>query len=72
MGQFEKLQKKAGEPMAPAADPPKSLPPCGRDIKPKGYAVPTLKELGYNQEPTTPYKVSMLVALRAMCMQSNE
>lgn len=57
MGQFEKLQKEAGEPLAPAADPPKTLPSVPKDIDKKKYAVPTLKELGYNQEASTPYKV---------------
>ena len=60
MGQFEKLQKQAGEPLAPAADPPKSLPPSSKDLKPKDFAVPTLKELGYHTESSTPYKVSSI------------
>ena len=58
MGQFEKLQKEAGEPLAPASDPPKTLPSCSKDLKAKDYAVPSLKDLEYNSESTTPYKVS--------------
>ena len=58
MGQFEKLQKEAGEPLAPASDPPKTLPSCSKDLKAKDYAVPSLKDLGYNSKSTTPYKVS--------------
>lgn len=58
MGQFEKLQKEAGEPLQPAADPPKTLPPCSDDFSPKDYAVPALPELGYHTESSSPYKVS--------------
>lgn len=60
MSQFEKLQKQAGEPLAPAADPPKTLPSAPKGADPKKHAVPTLKELGYNSDPTTPYKVLLL------------
>lgn len=57
MSQFEKLQKQAGEPLAPGADPPKTLPPAPKGADHKKFSVPSLKELGYNAEPTTPYKV---------------
>ena len=72
MGQFEKLQKQAGEPASPAADPPKSLPPCSKDLKAKDYAVPSLKELGYNMEPSTPYKVQHIPCNHnTLCIASN-
>lgn len=57
MTQMEHLVKKAGEPKAPAADPPQKLPPLPSTSTSKEAGVPSLKELGYEGTGTTPYKV---------------
>ena len=57
MGQFQKLQKEVGEPLAPAADPPTPLPAPGPSAK-GSHAVPSLKDIGYAEKPSSPYKVN--------------
>jgi hypothetical protein len=57
MGQFQKLQKKVGEPLAPAVDLPSTLPRWGPSVAALATAVPSLKDLGYADKPSTPYKV---------------
>jgi len=57
MGQFQKLQKEAGEPLAAAADPPNPLPgPAAASAT--SHPVPTLKDIRYAEKPSAPYKVS--------------
>ena len=59
---FEKAMNAAGPPAAPAPDLPDKLP--GHDSTRKWAAdkdtnVPSLKELGYDEVPQTPFKVAL-------------
>nr|AXE72850.1 6-4 photolyase [Chlamydomonas sp. ICE-L] len=66
---FIKLVDKMGDPTAPAPDPPEKMPPPRDDLPgaaPQETSVPTLKEIGYDQEPTAPFKGGEREALARM------
>lgn len=55
-----KLLKAAGDPAAPAADPPATLPgprAGALGAAPQQTRVPTLSEIGYSEPATSPFKV---------------
>lgn len=61
---FQRLAQKSGSPGAPVVDPPSQLPPIPsnaadalRSVGLKEDPIPTLKDLGYNDEPTSVFKV---------------
>jgi hypothetical protein len=60
MQAFTKLVDKAGDPPPPAPDPPAQLPPPDGGAPGAGEGetgVPTLAEVGFTQQPTSPFKV---------------
>lgn len=57
MTQFQKLAEKAGEPQEPAADPSDGFPPLPASAD--ANTIPSLKELGYTDKPTTQFPVCL-------------
>ncbi|KAK9804209.1 hypothetical protein WJX72_001282 [[Myrmecia] bisecta] len=67
---FEKLIASVGLPAPPAADPPASLPPVpSQAAGGRPTHVPSLKDLGYQDEPTTVFKGGETRALARMADQ---
>ena len=59
--QLQAAAAKCGPPPEPVADPPDKLPGVPKGAEGTGEkeaAVPSLKDLGYTQTPTTPFHVS--------------
>ena len=61
---FQRLTQKAGPPGQPVGDPPSALPPIPADAQKalemvglKEAGVPSLTDIGYHDQPTSPFKV---------------
>ena len=61
---FQRLTQKAGPPGQPVGDPPSALPPIPADAQKalgtvglKEAGVPSLADIGYHDQPTSPFKV---------------
>ncbi|GLC76277.1 hypothetical protein PLESTF_001761600 [Pleodorina starrii] len=71
MVSFTKLVDRVGDPLPPAPDPPNPLPPPkeGEDAPstdPRVTGVPTWREVGFREEPTTIFKGGETEALRRL------
>ncbi|KAA6427658.1 MAG: 6-4 photolyase, partial [Trebouxia sp. A1-2] len=70
---FQRLAQKSGSPGAPVSDPPSQLPPIPVDA-PKALdtvgltenGVPSLTDIGYHDQPTSPFKGGETLALKRM------
>lgn len=63
---FQRLAQRCGSPGTPVADPPSKLPAVPSDaaaalltVGLKEDAIPSLTDLGYNDKPTTVFKVQL-------------
>lgn len=68
MQAFTKLIDKVGDPPAPLPAPA-SLPPPG-PVAEAVTSVPTLTEVGYQQQPTTVFKVRQAAGMVACCCEA--
>ena len=62
---FQRLAEKSGPPGSPVGDPPGKLPPIPADAQQTlgtvgltEDGVPTLADIGYHDQPTSPFKVN--------------
>lgn len=69
---FQRLAQKAGAPGQPVEDPPSQLPPIPADaqkaLDTEGLkeGVPSLADIGYHDQPTSPFKGGESLALKRM------
>lgn len=69
---FQRLAQKAGAPGQPVEDPPSQLPPIPADaqkaLDTEGLkeGVPSLADIGYHDQPTSPFKVLPTITAHAI------